>query len=1556
MSVRPRSLVLFLLVLITTAGALWYGSAASAGPVPDTRQTNCYNTGSVITCPNPGESFYGQDASYTINPPSYTKLDASGNTLPDSASSWVMVRDNVTGLIWEVKQNKDGVKNYSNPHDADNTYTWYDSNPATNGGYAGTPGNGTDTQDFIAALNNQNFGGFSDWRLPTRKELRSIVDYGRYDPSVHSAYFINMVAANYWSSTSRANGTNSAWNVYFYYGFDDSSPKSNSRYVLAVRGEQRQNQFVDNQDGTITDTSTGLIWQKNTAPGTYTWAQALSYCENLVLPAGGYSDWRLPTIKELDSIVDLSRYNPAINTTFFPDTRASYYWSSTTYVLNTAGAWAMDFNLGHNIYGNYKSTPSYVRAVRGGRPGSLGDLGIFKGVVAETDSRGLTLNPPANATVQVSGAGSGTTNNQGEFWFTTLDPGTYTVTVSKTGYYPVIRQIQLKEGNSEHEVFYLTSQQSGDPPGTPAAYDFQSPQGNHFIEGMPGTLTFSTMVAWNGSPGSVRFKVAGQWHTTTTTDIGGGLAKAELTIAAPTSIGACSELTVEVTNAEGKVTRRNMGVHFSSIPGIIIPWYGDNIIWTPSGFKLTYSTETTSPGFFLPEGFHIGPLPIEATLGEKTTLSYDLLAAAFGGEKLWSLGVKFKTGYNPVFGRLVSVLGEAKGSFGGGLGISLAGCDPPVLTPYWHLGVSGKFGVGVPAVLFVETVIPPAAVAIHFLLGIPVVCEVVGALEARFYVNLGLDWKGLYPNGELGDKFLWAKDIEGSGTVGAEIQSVLELYGAYVGVYGGGSASLPTELPLRISKVRGYTGVFVGYRLFKYKKEFGVEFSFDEEDGEGLQISGVRPSGVAVWEPIGSSLLAWGEANRLVADSVKTKPLSISAQENGSDTEQKIVENVTVVSGSTAIADSSGTVILFTLHDPEKPWYGATEIAETFTANWESWSLTQITDDDVGDFGPKMAAADSSTGLAAWTRVSGDVSGIQGPDEIAPYLEIYASRLNRNTGIWSAPVQLTDNTVVDRSPLPIVFGANEGVLWIQNEGNSDIGDSAEGDRLVFVPWTGSEWGPSETLWSGQKGILGVSFVSDSEGRGHVVFAVDEDGNLDTKQDRELYWLSTLNGVWQTAMRLTNDDFEDALPTLVGPNGAAACVWRKDAALMYTALGVWNPREVFSEHTDANEAQSISGVTMPGGAAIAYTVQGPQGTDIFAAFYDQALDRWSLPRQLTFDEHAESALSLAFDGTRLVIAYLKTQTERTTKEVEINGQVHQIENVPQPGRTDLYVLRHALGYDPAVVSGSLKCDPPNPAPGETATLQVTVENRGDLACDIHVVFYQGDPNQGGMVIGGETITSNDLVPGGKRDVSISWSIPSVHESQDVFVVVDLETAMEDRDRSNNVTSIRTVLPDLTIESLLDNAVSGVTVALAAKVTNAGVIPAAAGEVSWRVGSESGAEIGRTSIGSISPGVTREISLLWDVGLTYAPGQIVKVYAVVDPGQAVAEFDETNNTAGKGVEVPLTVPRCAHDQDADGDTDGLDLKDFVNGLGTQIDSADLALLAEEFGRDNCPFPMP
>lgn len=134
--------------------------------------------------------------------------------------------------------------------------------------------------------------------------------------------------------------------------------------------------FVDHGDGTVTDTCTGLMWQKDTADvngdGTVSpewgggdrvpWAEAVAYCENLSF--AGHDDWRLPNVRELQSIVNYGRWDPAIDPAFgaFSD----WYWSSTTNARYAGYAWLVEFFDGNVFQAGIKGLHYYVRAVRSG--------------------------------------------------------------------------------------------------------------------------------------------------------------------------------------------------------------------------------------------------------------------------------------------------------------------------------------------------------------------------------------------------------------------------------------------------------------------------------------------------------------------------------------------------------------------------------------------------------------------------------------------------------------------------------------------------------------------------------------------------------------------------------------------------------------------------------------------------------------------------------------------------------------------------------------------------------------------------------------------------------------------------------------------------------------------------------------------------------------------------------------------------------------------------------------------------------------------------------------
>ncbi|MDA8139735.1 MAG: DUF1566 domain-containing protein [Desulfobacteraceae bacterium] len=301
-------------------------------PIPDTGQIASYT------------DIPGEDSDYSINPQSYTKLDANGNDLPDSATAWAMVRDNVTGLIWENKT--DDPDTNITIHDKDTTYTWQDAQNI-----------------FIAQLNIQNFGGHNDWRLPSVRELSFIVNAGQYNPSINTSYFGNTVSSYYWSSTTYAAILGNVWRVEFSFGNVSPFGASSPCYVRAVRGGPlSMGTLVDNGD-TVSDTATGLMWQKAEA-GAMTWEQALNYCETLQL--AGHTDWRLPNRNELQSIVDYTRYELAIDRTIFSNAMSYFYWSSTTYAYNPDYLWYVYFSYGLLYYNHPKSITFYVRCVRGG--------------------------------------------------------------------------------------------------------------------------------------------------------------------------------------------------------------------------------------------------------------------------------------------------------------------------------------------------------------------------------------------------------------------------------------------------------------------------------------------------------------------------------------------------------------------------------------------------------------------------------------------------------------------------------------------------------------------------------------------------------------------------------------------------------------------------------------------------------------------------------------------------------------------------------------------------------------------------------------------------------------------------------------------------------------------------------------------------------------------------------------------------------------------------------------------------------------------------------------
>jgi hypothetical protein len=252
------------------------------------------------------------------------------------------VRDNVTGLIWQKTVT------------STQAFTW------------------TDAQAYCTSL---TLAGRT-WRLPTRIELLSLVDFTRTSPAINTTAFPGVPGGKYhwtaspWVVSQISTKPQDSWIVNFFEGLtSNAGDRTQAEYARCVSSAQNgplPKLYTQLASGEVQDVETGLIWQQASSPATMAFADAQTYCATSTL---NNHTWRVPSIKELSTLVDenppISKVSPAIDTTTFPDTAATTpYWSSSLFANMPTTAhipWAINFEDGFTIY---TATAALVRCVR----------------------------------------------------------------------------------------------------------------------------------------------------------------------------------------------------------------------------------------------------------------------------------------------------------------------------------------------------------------------------------------------------------------------------------------------------------------------------------------------------------------------------------------------------------------------------------------------------------------------------------------------------------------------------------------------------------------------------------------------------------------------------------------------------------------------------------------------------------------------------------------------------------------------------------------------------------------------------------------------------------------------------------------------------------------------------------------------------------------------------------------------------------------------------------------------------------------------------------------
>jgi hypothetical protein len=373
--VNTAIFIIFLMIFSCTAFAF-----AGTIQLSKTGQTTCYDTvGNEISCVGTGQDGEIQAGVAWPNP---RFIDNGDGT----------VTDNLTGLMWTKDANLVDISFSSQ-------ITWQRA------------------MDYLKTINT---GGHTDWRLPNVNELRSLIDCSQDSPALpESNPFINVVTGQfYWASDVYTGDPNNAWvsslgtaglmdyvgmaNITIYVwpvragqcGIDNSIiclPKTGQAVCYGYddgeipcvgTGQDGEIQagvawpnprFIDNGDGTVTDNLTGLMWTKdaNLSGDKMAWQNALDYVKTQNV--GGHTDWRVPNITELRSLIDYSQYSPALpQSNPFINVISNYYWSSTTRAYPPSYALIVDMDdglVGNSMSNDYKSSVNYVWPVRGGISG-----------------------------------------------------------------------------------------------------------------------------------------------------------------------------------------------------------------------------------------------------------------------------------------------------------------------------------------------------------------------------------------------------------------------------------------------------------------------------------------------------------------------------------------------------------------------------------------------------------------------------------------------------------------------------------------------------------------------------------------------------------------------------------------------------------------------------------------------------------------------------------------------------------------------------------------------------------------------------------------------------------------------------------------------------------------------------------------------------------------------------------------------------------------------------------------------------------------------------------
>ncbi len=1087
--------------------------------------------------------------------------------------------------------------------------------------------------------------------------------------------------------------------------------------------------------------------------------------------------------------------------------------------------------------------------------------------------------PIAGADVSIPGQPMSQTDEFGEVGFSNLPIGETTVSVSKTGYYPVTQPVTINAG-SKHVSIVMTPVAAGgtEPVVAEIRSNFCNPSKHtYYLDGVSLTEIFTATIDWRGhTPGVIR------WITPSATyeDVcSGTTALRSFDMGSEFGIG--GRLTVVAVAAGDMPQSAPKQANFNVLPP---PPGVPSILLRAetTGGKLKYSAKWLVTSI-IDQGIDADEISdeIPGFGGRAFDFVLDVMVKA-------EIKTDGSASYRALDGYEVPPI-----SIGGGE-IS------PKVTVEFGWRYSSADGAWTPNG-FLEVVVEgrydtPPQYYVIFVGPVPVPVYWRLALEAAISPRVdlvGWDFDNNTPILEGTLPLSFGAEI----MIGAGIADVLAVEGYFNGTVSA-TFKFPREEPLEqfCIELSGGARVVVFVFLRWDWEIFRKQWCYPEEKTLRsliLEEMSSRPVGefqVMPRDYLGLDYAIWSPG--LVR--TKVEGMTFLEADSGApcepDTEQLLQYNVFGQSQPTIAADGNDLLLAWIYDDPNRDPGDMNSLNRTEVVFSEcregQWSEPVAIDDDgTSDFSPQIIVLADGNALCAWENAKRWLANDANLSDMSAAIEIAAAHYDSSSGMWSVQA-LTDNGHLDRTPR--IAAAADGTaiaVWVENEKNDILGlDPNAANTIRYSLWDGTSWSEPNSV-AQEIGLIIKTTLAYNGDEAAYVYTIDADHDWVTETDREVYTVPYDGNDWWEPYRVTNDTLLDANPQAGYDQNDLLLVWYRDANLVSLRNFDPNSLEEVLQTSGSSGSMDFRLAKSPGGqVSLVWTEASAAGVDIFTATYDAGLSIWSQPYELTSDRAMERSISATYAGRdELALAYNKVEI------IDHNG-------IPEPNRVDLYVLRHSISSDLSISARDISPSVANPTPGSTVDVNAVIHNLGDVAeVNVPVAFYEGHPDANGVLIEEMQVIEGPIPAGASAVASVSWLVPEVNEPLEIYVVVDPCFVLEDSDRSNNVASISPLAADLTVTSISSERIGPKKRVITARVANVGTLPAENVAVVVSRDSPSGPELASYSITELGPNTFHDVWHVWDIATEEFNDVEVSVCVDVDRSDEIVEMNEENNTA-------------------------------------------------------------